>query len=200
MKLVKVIGGVLVALLLFSCGAPKLAQTDLDAANAAFADAQNAKADAYAPDAFKAAQDAKAALDAELAAQDAKTSGKSYKQANDLIKAFADASNKAKEAAATNMDQVKGEVAQLITDIDTQYANVQALAQAASKDAKKAAKAKLNVKDIEAKVAAAGQAITDAKAANDSQDYAGARDQLNAVKSTLDELKSTLEAAGFTAQ
>jgi len=27
-----------------------------------------------------------------------------------------------------------------------------------------------------------------------------ARDQLNAVKSSLDELKSTLEAAGFTAQ
>jgi len=97
----------------------------------------------------------------------------------------------------TNMDQVKGEVAQLITDIDTEYANVQALAQAASKDARKAAKAKLNVKDINAKVAAAAEAITAAKAANDSGDYAGARDQLNAVKSNLDELKSTLEAAGI---
>ncbi len=199
MKLVKVIGAALVALLLFSC-APKLAQSDLDAANAAFTDAQNAKADVYAPDEFKAAQDAKAALDAELAAQDAKTSGKSYKQANELIKSFADAAKKAKEAAATNMDQVKGEVAQLITDIDTEYANVQALAQAASKDAKKAAKAKLNVKDINAKVTAAGEAITAAKAANDSGDYAGAKDQLNTVKSSLDELKSTLEAAGFTAQ
>lgn len=199
MKLVKVIGGVLVALLLFSC-APKLAQTDLDAANAAFTDAQNAKADAYAPDEFKAAQDAKAAVDAELAAQDAKTSGKSYKQANELIKTFADAAKKAKETAATNMDQVKGEVGQLITDTDTEYAAVQAEAQAASKDAKKAAKAKINVKDVNAKVAAAGDAITAAKSANDSQDYAGAKDQINAVKTTLDDLKSTLEAAGFTAQ
>lgn len=199
MKLVKVIGAVLVALLLFSC-APKLAQKDLDAANAAFADAQNAKADVYAPDAFKAAQDAKAALDAELAAQDAKTSGKSYKQANDLIKAFADASKKAKEAAVAGMDQAKNEVAQLITDIDTEYATVQTLAAAATKDAKKAAKAKLNVKDINAKVAAAGNSITEAKAANDSQDYAGARDKLNAVKATLDELKASLEAAGFVAQ
>ena len=199
MKLVKVIGVALVALLLFSC-APKLAQEDLDAANAAFTDAQNAKADVYAPDEFNAALDAKAALDAELAAQDAKTSGKSYEQANELIKAFAEAAKKAKEAAVTNMDQVKGEVAQLITDIDTEYANVQALAQAASKDARKAAKAKLNVKDINAKVAAAAEAITAAKAANDSGDYAGARDQLNAVKSNLDELKSTLEAAGFTVQ
>ena len=199
MKLVKVIGGLLVALTLFSC-APKLAQKDLDAANAAFADAQNAKADVYAPDEFKAAQDAKAALDAELAAQDAKTSGKSYKQANDLIKAFADASKKAKDAAATNMDKVKGEVAQLITDIDAQYAAVQALAQAASKDAKKAAKAKLNVKDINARVEAAGKSISDAKATNDSQDYAGSRDQLNTVKATLDELKASLEAAGFVAQ
>ena len=113
---------------------------------------------------------------------------------------LSEAAKKAKEAAVTNMDQVKGEVAQLITDIDTEYANVQALAQAASKDARKAAKAKLNVKDINAKVAAAGEAIAAAKAANDSGDYAGARDQLNAVKSSLDELKSTLEAAGFTAQ
>jgi hypothetical protein len=199
MKLVKVIGALLVALLLFSC-APKLAQKDLDTANAAFADAQNAKAEVYAPDAFKAAQDAKAALDAELAAQDAKTSGKTYKQANDLIKAYADASTKAKEAATTGMDQVKGEVAQLITDTDAQYATVQALAQAASKDAKKAAKAKLNVKDINAKVVAAGQTITDAKAANDAQDYAGAKDQLTAVKATLDELKTALETAGFVAQ
>ncbi len=199
MKLVKVIGAVLVALLLFSC-APKLAQKDLDTANAAFADAQNAKADVYAPDAFKAAQDAKAALDAELAAQDAKTSGKSYKQANDLIKAFADASTKAKEAAVTGMDQAKNDVAQLITDTDTEYVAVQALAAAATKDAKKAAKAKLNVKDVNAKVAAAGQAITTAKAANDAQDYMGAKDQLTAVKASLDELKAALEAAGFVAQ
>lgn len=199
MKLVKVIGAVLVALLLFSC-APKLAQKDLDTANAAFADAQNAKADVYAPDAFKAAQDAKAALDAELAAQDAKTSGKSYKQANDLIKALADASTKAKEAAVTGMDQAKNDVAQLITDTDTEYAAVQALAAAATKDAKKAAKAKLNVKDVNAKVAAAGQAITTAKAANDSQDYAGAKDQLTAVKASLDELQTALQNAGFVAQ
>ncbi len=199
MKLVKVIGAVLVALLLFSC-APKLAQKDLDAANAAFADAQNAKADVYAPDAFKAAQDAKAALDAELAAQDAKTSGKSYKQANDLIKALADAAAKAKAAAVTGMDQAKNDVAQLITDTDTEYATVQALAAAASKDAKKAAKAKLNVKDVNAKVAAAGQAITTAKAANDSQDYAGAKEQLTAVKATLDELQTALQNAGFAAK
>ncbi len=199
MKLVKVIGAVLVALLLFSC-APKLAQKDLDTANAAFADAQNAKADVYAPDAFKAAQDAKAALDAELAAQDAKTSGKSYKQANDLIKALADASTKAKAAAATGMDQAKNDVAQLITGTDTEYAAVQALAAAATKDAKKAAKAKLNMKDVNAKVAATGQAITTAKAANDSQDYAGAKDQLTAVKATLDELQTALQNAGFVAQ
>jgi len=56
------------------------------------------------------------------------------------------------------------------------------------------------VKDVNARVAAAGEAITTAKAANDSGDYAGAKDQLNTVKSTLDELTSTLEAAGFTAQ
>jgi len=197
--LVKVVGVALVALLLFSC-APKLAQKDLDAANATFADAQNAKADVYAPEEYQAALDAKAALDAELAAQEAKTSGKDYKQANELIKQFAAASQKAKDAAAANMETVKNEVAQLISDVDAEYATVQALAQAASSDTKKATKAKLNVKDINARVAAAGESITAARAANDAQDYAGARDQLTTVKATLDEIKSTLEAAGFTAQ
>lgn len=199
MKLVKVIGVVLVALVLFSC-APKLAQKDLDAANAVFAEAQNAKADVYAAAEFQAAQDAKAALEAELAAQEAKTSGKDYKKANELIKAFADASKKAKDAAAAGMEAAKNEVAQMVTDVDTLYASVQALAQAASKDTKKAAKAKLNVKDINAKVEAYGQAIADAKAANDAQDYAAAKEKLTAVKADLEALKGTLEAAGFTAQ
>ncbi|OQB98245.1 MAG: hypothetical protein BWX81_00540 [Spirochaetes bacterium ADurb.Bin110] len=98
------------------------------------------------------------------------------------------------------MEQVKNEVAQLIADVDAQYGAVQALAQAASKDTKKAVKAKLNVKDINAKVAAIDEEIVNAKAANDAEDYAAARDQLNAVKATLDELQSTLEAAGFAAQ
>jgi len=199
MKLVKVIGVVLVALVLFSC-APKLAQKDLDAANAAFTEAQNVKADVYAATEFQAAQDAKAALEAELAAQEAKTSGKDYKKANELIKAFADASKKAQDAAAAGMEAAKNEVAQMVTDVDTLYASVQALAQAASKDAKKAAKAKLNVKDINAKVEAYGQTIADAKAANDAQDYAASKEKLTAVKADLEALKASLEAAGFVAQ
>jgi hypothetical protein len=85
-------------------------------------------------------------------------------------------------------------------DVDAQYTTVQALAQAAAKDTKKAAKAKLNVKDINAKVAAMNEEIANAKAANDAEDFAAARDKLNAIKATLDELQSTLESAGFAAQ
>ncbi|MDH7484449.1 MAG: hypothetical protein QHH01_07465 [Spirochaetales bacterium] len=199
MKFLKIVAVALAAMLLFSCST-KLAQSDLDAANAVFAEAQNAKADVYAADEYKAAEDAKAAVDAELAAQEAKSSGKDYKKANELIKAYADAAKKAKETAAANAEKVKAEVEQLKNDVNAVYTSVQVLVDAASKDAKKAAKAKLNVKYLASKAEAAGKAIADAQAAFDGQDYITARDSLNTVKADLDSMKSELEAAGFTAQ
>ena len=198
MKYLKVVAFVLVAALVVSCAA-KIPQKEIDAANVAYTDAQTAKADVYAPTEFQAATDAKTALDTELAAQEALQSGKSYKQTTTLTKALLDAATAAKTAAGTNFETVKGEVATLLTDVQAAYATVQAESAAASKDARKAAKAKLNAKAIAAQVLAENQAIADAQAANDAQDYAGAKDKLTVLKDEIAQVQASLEAAGFTA-
>jgi len=198
MKYLKVVALVLVVALAASCAA-KIPQKDIDAANTAMTDAQNAKADVYAPTEFQAATDAKTALDTELAAQEALQSGKSYKQTTTLAKALLDAATKAKTAAVANMETAKTDAAALVTDVQAAYAIVKAESAAASKDARKAAKAGLNVKAIAAQVAAEEQAIATAVAANDAQDYAAAKDQLTTLKAEVAQLQASLEAAGFTA-
>jgi len=197
MKYLKVVAFALVVALVASCAA-KIPQKDIDAANAAYTDAQTVKADVYAPTEFQAATDAKTALDTELAAQEALKSGKSYKQTTTLTKALLDASTAAKTAGATNLETVKGEVATLLTDVQASYATVQAESAAASKDVKKAAKVKLNTKAIAALVVTQNQAIADAQAANDAQDYAGAKAKLTVLKDQLAQAQASLEAAGFT--
>lgn len=197
MKYLKVVALVLAAGLVVGCAA-KLPQKDVDAANAAFADAQAAKADVYAPTEFTAAQDAKNALDTELAAQEAKTSGKSYKQTATLAKALTDAAKKAKDAAATGLESAKSEVATLISDTQTVVNAVKA--DAAKADAKKAAKAKINLKAVNEQIAGFDKALADAQASNDAQDYATAKTTLSPVKDEATQLQSTLEAAGFKAE
>ncbi|MFA6366024.1 MAG: hypothetical protein WCX13_02405 [Candidatus Hydrogenedentales bacterium] len=198
MKYLKVVALVLVVALVGSCAA-KLPQKDIDLANTALSDAQTAKADVYAPAEYQTAQDAKNSLDTEIAVQEALQSGKSYKLTGELAKALLDAATKAKDAAAANMETVKAEVATLITDVQAAFPIVKAESEAASKEARKAAKAGLNVKAIAAQVTAEEEAIATAQAANDAQDYAAAKDQFTLLKDEIAQLQASLEAAGFTA-
>ena len=198
MKYLKVVALVLVAALVVSCAA-KLPQKELDAANAMMAEAQNAKADVYAPAEYQAAADAKTALDTELAVQEALQSGKNYKQTKELTKTLLDTATKAKDAAVANIETVKSEAATLVTDVQTAFATVKSESEAAAKDARKAKKAGIDVKAVTAQVAAEETAIAAAVAANDAQDYAAARDQLTTLKDEIAQLQASLEAAGFTA-
>ena len=198
MKYLKVVALVLVAALVVSCAA-KLPQKELDAANAMMAEAQNAKADVYAPTEYQAAADAKTALDTELAVQEALQSGKNYKQTKELTKTLLDTATKAKDAAVANIETVKSEAATLVTDVQTAFATVKSESEAAAKDARKAKKAGIDVKAVTAQVAAEETAIATAVAANDAQDYAAARDQLTTLTDEIAQLQASLEAAGFTA-
>lgn len=198
MKYLKVVALVLVAALVVSCAA-KLPQKELDAANAMMTEAQNAKADVYAPTEYQAAADAKTALDTELAVQEALQSGKNYKQTKELTKTLLDTATKAKDAAVANIETVKNEAATLVTDVQAAFATVKSESEAAAKDARKAKKAGIDVKAVTAQVAAEETAIATAVAANDAQDYAAAKDQLTTLKDEITQLQASLEAAGFTA-
>ena len=85
------------ALTVTGCAAPPTAE--VDAAKAAVDKAVTDRADQYAAESLKAAQEARAALDAELAAQDAKWL-KSYDRARELAIAAKAAGDKAAADAA----------------------------------------------------------------------------------------------------
>src|SRR5512145_1120347 len=98
-----------IVLLAVSCAA-KLPQADVDAANAAFAEASSALASVYAPESFAAASAANDALVADLAT-------KSYGKTKDLAKALLDASAKAKADTDAAIEAVKADIATLSADL-----------------------------------------------------------------------------------
>lgn len=196
MKSLKILAALVLVALMVSC-APKLPQKDIDAANTAFTAAQTAKADVYAPDSFKAAQDSQTALQAELDAQNAKTSGKSYKAVPALAKSLLEASKKAEADALSGLEAAKAEVGTLLADVQTLVTTVESEVAVAAKAGKKA---KVNVATITAGLDAAKTELEAAKAANDSGDFAAAKATLSTVKDSLAAAQATLEGAGYTAQ
>jgi hypothetical protein len=173
---------VALALVFASCAA-KLPQADVDAANAAFADAKTAQADVLAADSYKAASDANDALQANLNAKD-------YGKTKNLAKALLDASTKAKTDAATGLEAAKAEITQLGTDLPAEVTSLKALVKKAV-----AKKAKVDTKSINAGLAAAPKALADAQALTD---VVASDTALKALKASLDGYKSALEAAGIT--
>lgn len=170
---------VALALVFASCAA-KLPQADVDAANAAFAEAKTAQADVLAADSYKAASDANDALQANLNAKD-------YGKTKNLAKALLDASTKAKTDAATGLTAAKAEITQLGTDIPAEVTSLKALVK------KPAAKKAQDYKAIVAGVAAAPKALADAQALTD---VVASDTALKALKASLDGYKSALDAAG----
>jgi hypothetical protein len=171
---------VVAAALVFASCAAKLPQADVDAANAAFADAKTAQADVLAADSFKAASDANDALQANLNAKD-------YGKTKNLAKALLDASTKAKTDAATALDAAKAESTQLATDIPAEVTSLKALVK------KPAAKKAQDYKALVAGVNGADKALADASA---NTDEVAKHTALKALKAQLDGYKAALEAAG----
>jgi len=188
MKLLKFVPILAVALLAVAC-APSIPQKDVDAANAAFADAKAAQADVFAPDSFKAASDANAALQANLDAKD-------YGKTADLAKAVVDASTKAKTDAAAGVDAAKADVAKLSTDVPALAALVKKELDKAVKAGKKA---KVDVAKAQADYAAANQVLTDADAAVKAANIGDAKTKLTGAQTAFTAIQQTLEAAGFKA-
>jgi protein TonB len=90
------------AITVAGCASPPNA--DVDAAKAAIDKAAADRADQYAPDSLKAAQDARAALDAELKAQEGKWS-KSYDKTKELAVAAKAAGDKASADAIAGKER-----------------------------------------------------------------------------------------------
>jgi hypothetical protein len=190
MRYLKVLLPVLALSLVFASCAAKLPQAEVDAANAAFAEAKTAQADVLAADSFSAANAANEALQANLSAKD-------YGKTKALAKALVDASAKAKADAVAGLEAAKADVAQLGTDISAEIPAVQKIYAKAlrSNAAKKAATAaKVDLKAIKAGLAAAPKSLSDAQALTD---VVSSKTQLAALKAKLDGFKSAIEAVGI---
>jgi hypothetical protein len=169
------------ALVLSSCAA-KLPKAEVDAANAAFAEAQTAQADVLAADSFGAAILANEALQANL-------NNKEYGKTKGLAKALLEASRKASSDAVAGLESAKANVAQLGTDIAAEVESVQKNLKAAI-----AKKAKVDVKAIKAALAAEPKALADAQALTD---IVASQKALQELKAQFDGFKAALETAGF---
>ena len=169
------------SLVLASCAA-KLPLADVDAANAAFAEAKTAQADVLAADSFAAASAANDALQANL-------NTKSYGKTKALAAALTAAAVKAKSDAVAGLEAAKTEVAQLGTDIGAEIPSAQKLyAKAVAK------KAKVDLTAMKAALAAAPKALSTAQA---TTDIVASKAQLKALKDSLDGFKAALEAVGI---
>ena len=103
------------AITVAGCASPPNA--DVDAAKAAIDKAAADRADQYAPDALKAAQDARVALDAELKAQEGKWF-KSYDKTRELAAAAKAAGDKASADAIAGKEQADAAAAKVKADAE----------------------------------------------------------------------------------
>ena len=101
---------------LSSCG--KTPQAEIDAANAAIEAAKTAEAAVYLPAEFAAVQDSLNAVMTEIAAQESKLF-KKFGPAKAKLASVVTLANQVAANTATKKEEVKGEVANLMTSIKT---------------------------------------------------------------------------------
>jgi hypothetical protein len=176
----------MIALSLAACAA-KLPQAKVDAAVTAYADAKTALADQYAPESWKAADDANLALQTNLEA-------KEYGKTAALAKTLLEASGKAKADAAAGLEAVKAECTALIADSGALLPAVKAELALAAKAGKKGAALVKTAKPV---VEGADKALAEAQASLDAGSAIEAKTALTALKAGLADAQAALEAAGF---
>ncbi len=173
-----------------ACATPPQAQ--VDAANAALTKATAAGATEYAPEADRAAQDARAKLDAELKTQADKFAfTRSYEEATRLAAAATAAGEKAandavqrKQAAQTEASTAVVDARAAIQDADT-----------ALTGAPKGRGGKADVDALQLDLAAAKLMLGDAEAALNSQHFQDVKAKAEAAKEKATAVKSAVDQA-----
>jgi hypothetical protein len=173
-----------------ACATPPKA--DIDAASAAVDKAVAAKASQYAPESWKAAQDARAKLDAELKVQDGHLPMmRSYSEALKLADAAKAAGEKAEQNAAKAEQMARAEASTLVVDAKARIQDVEAELDKAPKG--KGAPAGLDV--MKSDLAAAKSTVGEAETALASQRYPDAKAKAETAKGTAGSIVSSLERA-----
>ena len=179
---------------LSSCG--KTPQAEIDAANAAIEAAKTAEAAVYLPAEFAAVQDSLNAVMTEIAAQESKLF-KKFGPAKAKLASVVTLANQVAANTATKKDEVKGEVANLMTSIKTVIEENGKLIPKLPRGKEGAAV----IEQIKADVATVDAAVVEAQGLFDKGAYMDAFNKVTAAKETADkingELKEVMKKAGI---
>ncbi len=169
------------------------APTELkQATETAMNDARNAQADKYAPDSFAKAQATYDQAQAEESAQNQKFAlVRSYKKATELLNQAKMEFEQSVQDATAGKERVRAEAEQAINDAKT----AMDAADAALKTAPMSKDTRADVDAMKSDAATYRQALTDAEAALNTQDYLTAKSKAESVKAKADEITAAVEEA-----
>ena len=188
----KVIFGLLMLVLVFAVGCAKPPQEAINGAGQAIEAAGQARADEYATDALKAAEDLKGQLEAELKVQEDKFAlFRSYKKAEELASQEKAAGEKAAQDAKTRKEQVKQEATQLIADCKTALTEAQDML----KKAPRGKGTQADIKAMENDLAGVQSSLAEAESALTAEKFLDAKAKAEAAKSTIANVKNAIEQA-----
>jgi hypothetical protein len=179
------------ALVMFvAVGCAKPPQEDITAANAEMDKARQAQAQNWAPNEFRAADEAMNAANAEIKAQDEKWF-KSYDKAKELLAKAKEDGAKASEAAVANKEQAKKDAEAAMAAADTAIQS----AEAALKVAPVTKDSKADLQLFKNDLATLRTTLDGAKASFGSEDYKKALESANSVKDQATSIGTQLEQA-----
>jgi len=171
---------------LSSCG--KKPQVEIDAANAAIQAAQTAEASVYLPAEFAAVQDSLNAVMADITAQESKLF-KNFGTAKEKLASVVTLANQVASNAAVKKEEVKAEVANLLTGIKTVIEENGKLIPKLPRG-KEGAEV---IEQIKADVATVDTSVVEAQGLFDKGSYMDALNKINAAKEKADSLNAEVK-------
>jgi hypothetical protein len=171
---------------LSSCG--KKPQVEIDAANAAIQAAQTAEASVYLPAEFAAVQDSLNAVMADITAQESKLF-KNFGTAKEKLASVVTLANQVASNAAVKKEEVKAEVANLLTGIKTVIEENGKLIPKLPRG-KEGAEV---IEQIKADVATVDASVVEAQGLFDKGSYMDALNTINAAKEKADSLNAEVK-------
>ena len=171
---------------LSSCG--KKPQVEIDAANAAIQAAQTAEASVYLPAEFAAVQDSLNAVMADITAQESKLF-KNFGTAKEKLASVVALANQVASDAAVKKEEVKAEVANLLTGIKTVIEENGKLIPKLPRG-KEGAEV---IEQIKADVATVDASVVEAQGLFDKGSYMDALNKINAAKEKADSLNAEVK-------
>jgi hypothetical protein len=187
-KILMGLAAIAMVAVLSSCG--KTPQVEIDAANAAIEAAKTAEAAVYLPAEFAAVQDSLNAVMTEIAAQESKLF-KKFGPAKTKLASIVTLANQVAANTATKKDEVKGEVANLMTSIKTVIEENGKLIPKLPRGKEGAAV----IEQIKADVATVDAAVVEAQGLFDKGAYMDALNKINAANEKATALNTEVKEA-----